>query len=141
MKNYLAILKRLNISDIGRITTATLLIMATLSGFACYYFFVDTLMLSEITGKTNVPVADIFINLLDFDTGLTRYDIHNLAKKSGYWNMRIRQVESIQNPDKRKSEEEKLTAEMMQDPSIKKIVRKLFGFGSKAALGILKTIL
>ncbi len=128
-------------SNKGRISTGALFILICLTGFSYYYFFVDTLTLSEITGKTDVPVADIFINLFDFDTGLTRYDIYNLKRKSDYWNTRIRQVESIQDPQHRKAEEEKLLAEMMQDPSIKKIVRKVFGFGAKTSLEILKALL
>jgi hypothetical protein len=112
-----------------------------MSGYSYYYYFVETLTLSDIMGKTNVPMVDIFVNLLDFDTGLTRNDIHNLSQKSGYWNMRMSQVESIQDPRLRQAEQEKLVAELLQDPALKKIVRKTLGFGTKSAFSILQTIL
>jgi len=117
---------------------ATLLVVLLLAGFGYYHYFVETLMFSDIIGRTNVPVADVFVNLLDFDTGLTRYNIYNLQKKSGYWNRRIREVQSIQDYQMRKDQESKLVAEIMEDPSIKKIVRKLFVFGTTTTLSILK---
>jgi hypothetical protein len=121
--------------------TLVFLILLSLSGYGYYYYFVQTLTLSDIMGRTNVTIVDIFVNLLDFDTGLTRYDLHNLSKKSGYSNMRIREVESIQDPRRRQAEQEKLVAEHLEDPALKKIVRKTLGFGTKSALGILQAIL
>ncbi len=103
-----------------------------------YYFFVDTLKVSEIVGQTNDPAMDIFVNLFDFDTGLTRWDLYNLARKSDYWDRRINEVESIPDPYLRDRERQKLVAEMMRDPAFKKINRKLFGFGGKAAYLFLK---
>lgn len=105
---------------------------------AYYYFFLSTLMFSEVIGKTKSARANIFINLLDFDTGLTRFDLYRLSKKSDYWNMRMRNVRSIRDINRRKVEEEKLTAEMMEDPAIKKITRKLLGFSANSSMAILE---
>jgi hypothetical protein len=113
------------------------LVFVVVAGYAYYHRYVDTLMLSEIVGRTGEPLGDILINLFDFDTGLTRKDLHNLAAKSDYWVARIRQVESIPDPGQKRLENEKLMAEMLQDPSMKKVVRKSLGFGSKVALTIL----
>lgn len=107
-------------------------------GLLYWYFFVDTLSLTEVTGQPENPVATIFVNLIDFDTGLTRYDIYNLASKSDYWEMRINQVNSIRNIQQREIENQKLLAEMMQDPSLKKIAKKLLGLGTDSAIAILK---
>jgi hypothetical protein len=44
-------------------------------GILYWFFFVDTLFLTEVTGHSKNPFATIFLNLIDFDTGITRYDI------------------------------------------------------------------
>lgn len=108
--------------------------------FSCWYFFIDTLTFSELIGKDISPKASIFINLFDFDTGLTRYDIYRLKSKSVYWERRMQEVASITDPKRREIEQEKLVAEMMQDPSMKKIVKKVFGLGVDSALTILKAV-
>ena len=119
----------------GLITFISFLLVAI---FLFYYIFIDTLTISQVVGPTNDPRADIFINLFDFDSGLTRWDLYNLASKSDYWNARMQQVRSIQDPRLRELENEKLMAEMMRDPSMKKIARKLLGFGGKSAFAILQ---
>jgi len=116
------------------------LILLVSASAAYYYFFVDTLTVSEIVGETNDPTVDIFVNLFDFDTGLTRWDLYNLARKSDYWDRRINEVESIPDPYLRDRERQKLVAEMMRDPAFKKISRKLFGFGGKGAYLFLKAV-
>jgi hypothetical protein len=111
-----------------------------LAVFLYWYFFVDTLKFTQITGKPENPFASIFINIIDFDTGLTRYDIYNLSRKSDYWQRRIQEVMVISETERRKIEEARLLAEMMEEPSIKKIAKKLMGFGSDAVLSILRAI-
>ncbi|MBI5183254.1 MAG: hypothetical protein HY999_02695 [Nitrospinae bacterium] len=108
--------------------------------FLLWYFFIDTLTLSELIGKNVNPKASIFINLFDFDTGLTRYDIYNLKSKSVYWEKRMQEVASITNPKRREIGHEKLMAEMMEDPSMKKIVKKVFGFGTDSVLTVLRAV-
>ncbi len=105
-----------------------------------WYFFIDRLTLSEIIGKEVSPKASIFINLFDFDTGLTRYDVYNLKSKSQYWERRMQDVASIQDPKMREIEHEELVVEMMQDPTMKKIAKKVFGFGTDFTLNILKAV-
>jgi hypothetical protein len=106
-----------------------------------YYFFISTLSISQIVGKQSSAQATIILNLFDFDTGLTRYDMYRLAQKSDYWNMRIKQVSLIQDPNRRNVENENLLAEMMEDPVLKKVTRKVLGFGGKASFSILQAIL
>jgi len=106
--------------------------------FFCWFYFVKTLSLTDITGMPSNPVAGLFASFVDFDTGLTRYDIHNLSNKNDYWQRRIREVMAIQNPQQRNIENEKLLAEMLEDPSIKKIAKKIMGFGTDAILSILQ---
>ena len=122
-------------------TKPTVLIALIILAVTYYYFFISTLSISQIVGKQGSAQSTIILNLFDFDTGLTRYDMYRLAQKSDYWNMRIRQVNSIQDPNRRNIENEKLLAEMMEDPVLKKITRKVLGFGGKVSFSILQTIL
>ena len=118
----------------------TIIIVVVLLLFFVWYFFIDTLTLSEIIGKDVSPKASIFINLFDFDTGLTRYDIYNLKSKSQYWERRMQEVASIQDPKMREIEHERLVAEMMQDSTMKKIAKKVFGFGTDFTSTLLKAV-
>lgn len=120
---------------------AVLIIAAILfGGFIGWYFFMDTLTLSQITGKSDNPLASVFVDMIDFDTGLTRYDLYNLSRKNDYWQRRMGEVAAIQDPENRNTENEKLFAEIMEDPSIKKIIQKIGGFGTDAILSILENM-
>ncbi len=109
----------------------TIIILAAVA-YGYYYYFVQTLMLSQIIDSSGNPFSSIIIGLIDFDTGLSRYDIHRISEKADYWNSRIQQVNSIQNYQLRNQENEKLLAEMMEDPSMRKVIMKLLGFGMNA---------
>ena len=118
----------------------TVLILVCLIGFFSYYFFIDTLSFSQLSGKSNNPTATILINLLDFDTGLTRFDVYRLQKKTKIWEQKKKYIYSIQDPTQRKREYDRLVAEMMQDPGFKKIAQKVFGFGAKGAFETAKIL-
>jgi len=111
-----------------------------LMGFTAYYFFIDTLSISQFTGDTGSARANIFVNLFDFDTGLTCYDIYHINNKSEYWNRRIKEVQSISDIRERAKANDELVVEMMQDPSLKKITRKFLGFGVKSASSLLQVL-
>ena len=117
-----------------------ILIFIILTSCVVYYFFIDTLSFSQLAGNTGNTKANIFLNLFDFDTGLTRYDIYHINNKGEYWNGRIKEVQSISNIKAREKANDELVAEMMQDPSLKKITRKFLGFGVKSASSILQVL-
>lgn len=79
-------------------------------------------MLSEIVGHSEDPMINIFVNLVDFDTGLTRNDIKELKSNKEQWINRINEVETIYDPDLRGEASAKLLSEMMEDPILKKQV-------------------
>ena len=54
------------------------------TGSFYWYYFLDMLMLTEIVKQPENHRAAIFLNLADFDAGLTHYAIFNLASKSPY---------------------------------------------------------
>ena len=108
--------------------------------FSLWYFFIKTLMLSDLIGKDVGPMVSILINLFDFDIGLTRYDIHHLKSKGPYWVRRLQEVDSITDSGIRDEEVEELIAEMMKDPSLKKVIKKASSFGIDAVSAILMAI-
>ena len=116
------------------------LIVICLIGYLIYFFFIDTLSFAQLSGDSNNPAATILLNLLDFDTGLTRFDVYRLQKKTKVWEQRKKFIYSIQEPALRKREYDKLVAEMMQDPGFKKIAQKVFGFGAKGAFETTKIL-
>lgn len=113
--------------------TIILLLTLGIGIFIYYYFFIETLSVSQLIGKTSNPQASIFINLFDFDTGLTRYDIYHINCKNNYWNSRIREINSMADPVAKEKANEELLAEIIQDPSVKKITKKFLGFLGKSA--------
>jgi len=117
-----------------------ILIIAAIS-YGYYYYFVQTLRLSDIVGPLNNPIASFVVNLVDFDTGLTRYDLHRLSQKAPYWNQRIQQIQAMPPSIEKEKAQQELTNEMMADPSMSKIVRKLASFGFGALETFVKSIL
>jgi hypothetical protein len=97
--------------------------LAAGSYFYYQYNYVQTLMLSEIVGKTDNSLANIAVNIFDFDTGLTRHDISQLKSKKDYWLKRTNEVESIVDPTLKQEESLKLINEMLEDPTMKKIFK------------------
>lgn len=100
-----------------------------IGAYSYYYFYVQTLMFSEVIGKTDIPLANIAISFFDFNTGLTRHDIEHIEKNKGYWIRRIKEVEAIRNSDLKAKEMEKLLEEMALDPSMKKVSKLIFSNG------------
>jgi hypothetical protein len=118
--------------------TCLLALVAVMISIGCYwYYFVATLRLTDIAVKPDNAIASIFVNVIDFDTGLTRYDLYKLKGKSIRWQERIKEVTAIQDPQRRNAENMKLLAEMMEDPSTAKIIKKIGRFGADIMLSIL----
>lgn len=97
-------------------------------------------MLSEIIIKPNDNLTNIAVNLFDFDTGLTRHDINHLKNNKDYWVARIKEVESIDNPELKAKANTQLLSDMMDDPVLKKIAQIITSFGFGVAINLLGTI-
>jgi hypothetical protein len=107
----------------GLIICILITLSISVCGYVYYqYKYVETLMLSEIVGHSEDPMINIFVNLVDFDTGLTRNDIKELKSNKEQWINRINEVETIYDPDLRGEASAKLLSEMMEDPILKKQV-------------------
>ncbi len=109
-----------------------------------YYYhhnYVETLMLSEIVGKTDNPLINIAIKVSDFDTGLTRHNIKQLSENKDYWIGRIQEVNSIGDPEQKEYASLMLLSDMMEDPVLKKICTGVVQLGTSTAFGLIEMIL
>jgi len=123
-------------------TKLIILVFVSVSIITGGYFFythnyVETIMLSEIVGHSENDVVNIFVNLGDFDTGLTRHDLSRLKSNKDYWIDRIKEVETTSDPQLREDANIKLLADMMDDPTMKKVCQII----SVKGLGFLANIL
>ncbi len=102
-------------------------LLAGAGGYTYYkYYYQDTLMLSEIIGKSDNPAENMLTGIFDFDTGLTRHDISRIEKRKVYWMGRFQEVQNISDPDRQAEELSKLYNGMDADPSMKKLTRIVF---------------
>ena len=102
------------------------------AGYASYGYFGRTLMLSEIIQQPDNAALTFMIKTVDFDTGLTKYDLHQLRGKIEGFNQRMENIKTIQDPAERKQQEEKLLVELMNDP----LAAKLAGGAKQLGLNI-----
>lgn len=120
------------------------LVVGGLSIGGYYYYehnYIETLMLSEIVGHSDNPMVNILVNAGDFDTGLTRHDIKQLKDNKDYWLARIQEVNAIENSDLKQQASIKLLSDMMEDPTLKKILSGVLTFGTSTAFGLLEILL
>jgi hypothetical protein len=127
-------------STLNRYRAAVAIILVGAVGFGCYLFFLDTLMFSEIVHPGSDPGARVIVNLFDFDTGLTRYDIRHLQSKAPAWSRRMDEIQKMQDERLQEEAHKELLAEMMEDPSMKKIARKILRLGEQSAVVFLEAI-
>lgn len=117
------------------------LVLTLGSYFGYRHYFLETLTLSEIVGHTDNPIANLALNFMDFDTGLTRHDLRRLKSNKDYWIDRIKEVDSIQDPDRKMQAGTQLLSDMMEDPTLKKICSGIINLGTNVSLGLIQTIL
>ena len=106
-------------------------------GFVVIHFFVETLSLSEITGRPTSPQDRILVSMFDFDTGATRYEIFVLKRKIPEWEKRNSEISKIKDKQKKQYELENLQAEMLENPIIRNNVERTLTFTTDAVLSIL----
>lgn len=106
------------------------LAVALLAGGAGYYYYhyqyVETLRLSEIIGESDNPLENMFTNMFDFDTGLTRHDLRQIGKRKDYWMQRVDELDRIADPDQQAEAWAKLYNDMGEDKSMAKLRDKVF---------------
>jgi len=83
---------------------------------------------SEINGNDTSSEVNILVNLFDFDTRLTRYDIFRLKSNTHNWENRLEEIDSISDSAKRDSEYKRVIEDMMADSSKKKNYQKVIYF-------------
>jgi len=117
-----------------KVKIATILILIGIA-YSAWYYYIDTLTLSEITGQSENATVDILINLFDFDTGITRHEMRQLSQKADGWNQRMNDIMLIEDQSLQQAEQAKLVAEMMRDPAFKKIAKLILKGGTKSIKG------
>lgn len=108
-----------------------ILILGVLAA-AIYYFFVDTVTLSEVVGDTQVPALKAAIALVDRDTGLTRYQVWNFQRKMNAFKEEARQIGEGDDPDKAQRRLElakRMVGVMQEDPVVSKMVEQFKALG------------
>jgi len=116
-----------------------ILVLAFLA-YGVYYQYIETVRFSEIMGSSGNAAIDIFVNLLDFDTGCTRHELSALARKSQAWNVEMNRINTISDLDERNRQNTELMAEMMRDPAFRKLSQKFLVAGARGTKGLLETL-
>jgi hypothetical protein len=104
------------------------LILAVVLAMAAYggwHYFVQTLSLSQVVGGSSSVQTRLIAHFLDFDTGLTRYDMAHLRRKSVEWEVRRTEISIMTDSAVRQGAEQEFALEILSDPSVKKINRRL----------------
>jgi len=107
----------------------SLIVALLFAGGGYYYYqyqYVETLRLSEIVGKPDNSLEEMFTNMFDFDTGLTRHDLKQIGKRKDYWLQRVDALDRIADPDQQAEAWAKLYNDMGEDKSMAKLRDKVF---------------
>lgn len=112
------------------------MLLLVVTVIAVWYVFLDTLMVSEIVGRDTDTLETILVTIFDFDTGLSRYDVYRLKSKETYW-LELMSELSMTDDSRARS---MIIAEMMQDPSMRKVIQKLLDLGAAAAVTVMSAI-
>ncbi len=122
------------------LTILAILLLLVLAGFAYYHYCIDTLALSELVNKPTHPAAALMVTLLDFDTGITRWEVIRLKSKIKRWQQEEARISLIHDQERRTAELERLTADMLRDSTVNKIVKKVLGERRKGLQGLLREL-
>ena len=102
-------------------------IVIILIAFGIWYYFIDTLTFSQIIGDDVSQNVGMLVNMLDFDTEISRYNFNKLKFKVAKWDKRLQEIDRINDPTSRNKEREKVIQEIMSDPAVKKLMKHLSG--------------
>ncbi len=115
-------------------------IVIILIAFGIWYYFIDTLTMSQIVGDDVSQNINMLVNAFDFDTEISRYNFNKLKLKVGKWDKRLQKIDRINDPVSRDTEREKVIGEIVSDPTVKKLMKHIPGFGKDAVMTIFDII-
>jgi hypothetical protein len=110
-----------------------------LAGWGGWFYFGQTLRLTQVVGQQTAPLAMLAVNLMDFDTGLTRYDVSVLEGKANYWRLRIRQIELMTDSQQQQASAI-LFKEICSEPAALKLIQKVLPLGNDVTVQLLKSL-
>ena len=108
---------------------------------AVHYVFIDTLLLSEVLPpEQGRKLFGFILSVSNPDTGLTRWDTLSLRRQARSWEARAAEIEALPDASARQAEYQRLTADILQDPTVRKAVEKVMSEGRGNVLDLLGRI-
>ena len=104
-------------------------IIIILVAFGIWYYFIDTLTFSQIIGDDVSQNVGMLVNMFDFDTEISRYNFNKLKFKVAKWDKKLQEIDRNNDPTSRDKEREKVIQEIVSDPTVKKLMKHIPGFG------------
>lgn len=120
-------------------------IVIILIAFGIWYYFIDTLTISQIIGDDINQIISMLENLDDSDTmfadtEISRYNFNKLKFKVAKWNKGLQEIDRINDPTSRDTEREKVIEEIVSDPTVKKLMKHIPSFGKDAVMTLFDII-
>lgn len=115
-------------------------IVIILIAFGIWYYFIDTLTISQIVGDDVSQNVDMLVNAFDFDTEISRYNFNKLKFKVAKWDKGLQEINRINDPTNRDTEREKVIEEIVSDPTVKKLMKHIPDFGKDAVMTLFDII-
>ena len=116
-----------------------------LIAFGIWYYFIDTLTISQIIGGDINQIISMLENLDDSntmfaDTGISRYNFNKLKFKVAKWDKGLQEIDRINDPTSRDTEREKVIEEIVSDPTVKKLMKHIPSFGKDSVMTLFDII-
>ena len=108
--------------------------------FGIWSYFIDTLTISQIIGDDVSQNANILVNMFDFDTEISRYNFNKLKFKVTKWDKRLQEIDRINDPASKDTEREKVIGEIVSEPTVKKLMKHIPGFGKDTVMTLFDII-
>ena len=115
-------------------------IVIILIAFGTWYYFIDTLTMSQIVGDDVSQNVGMLVDMFDSDTEISRYNLNKLKFKVGKWKKRLQEIDRINDPTSRDTEREKVIGEIVSDPTVKKLMKPIPGFDKDAVMPLFDSI-
>lgn len=115
-------------------------IVVILVAFGIWYYFIDTLTMSQIVGDDVSQNVNMLVNAFDFDTEISRYNFNKLKFKVAKWDKRLQEIDRINDPTSRDTEREKVIGEIVSNSTVKKLMKHIPGFGKDSVMTLFDII-
>lgn len=115
-------------------------VLVALAGLGGWFYFGQTLRITQIVGKQDAPILHFALTMLDFDTGLSRYDVFMLREKGQKWKNRIQAIERMPAGSARDVASSQLIKEIFEEPKVLNLTQKGNAFDGELLVKILQAL-